>query len=84
MENSTFLMEVSFCVYRVTSRLFHLRSTFIGEAKYKEYIEAVRKEFQKFPNVQAVVSLEPDSIGNRELIILHAILPRSLLKKTSL
>jgi len=50
------------CSAKASDGEFHLSDG--GEAKYKEYIEAVRKEFQKSPNVQLVVLLEPDSIGN--------------------
>ncbi|KDQ09306.1 glycoside hydrolase family 6 protein [Botryobasidium botryosum FD-172 SS1] len=50
------------CSAKASDGEFHLSNG--GEAKYKEYIDAVRKEFQKYPNVKVAALLEPDSIGN--------------------
>lgn len=57
------------CSAKASDGEFHLSDG--GEAKYKEYIGAIKSQILKVPGVPIVIVLEPDSIGNRELPVVH-------------
>ena len=40
-----------------------------GEAHYKAFIDSIVAQIAKVPQVQVVIELEPDSIGNSKLIV---------------
>ncbi len=40
-----------------------------GESRYEAFIKAIYAEIQRVPQVQVVIELEPDSIGNSETSI---------------
>ena len=40
-----------------------------GEAQYRAFIDSIVAEMAKVPQVQVVIELEPDSIGNSKLIV---------------
>ena len=39
-----------------------------GEARYEAFIKSIYSTLQRFPDVATVLILEPDSIGNGELV----------------
>lgn len=39
-----------------------------GEAKYRDYIDSIVAQIKKVPQVQVVIELEPDAVGNCEFI----------------